>query len=123
MILGTWDGGDAANFTKSGTGEWIVTGGTMTFENCPIDTSGNWTVSNPCNALDGIDHSLLEFKDSETASIDCLSGDFAVDGGRLRTELDLQTSGKLTFRSPRNAVQPEIFVAEDKTAVFSEVCP
>lgn len=123
MILGTWPSGDPENFRKTGNGDWIVTGGTMTFQDCPIDTAGNWTVSNPCNALDGIDHSLLEFKDSEFAIIDCLSGDFTVDGGRLKTELDLQTSGKLTFRSPKNAVQPEIFVAEGKTAVFSEVCP
>ncbi|KAA0220021.1 MAG: hypothetical protein EDS66_15005 [Planctomycetota bacterium] len=121
MILGMWDQGNPNDFLKTGTGEWIVKGGTITFQDCPIDTAGNWTVSNPCNAMDGINHSLLEFK--STAEIACLSGDFTVDGGRLKTELDLQTSGKLTFKSPKNAVQPEIFVAEGKTAVFSEVCP
>lgn len=103
MILGTPISGDPEDFPKTGTGDW--------------------TVSNPCDDDDitGIDHSLLEFE--STAVIDCLSGDFTVFGGRLKTHIDLQTSGKLTFYSPKNAVQPEIFVAEGKTAVFSEVCP
>lgn len=123
MILGTPISGDPEDFPKTGTGDWIVTGGTMTFRECGIDTSGDWTVFNPCDDDDitGIDHSLLEFE--STAVIDCLSGDFTVFGGRLKTHIDLQTSGKLTFYSPKNAVQPEIFVAEGKTAVFSEVCP
>jgi len=83
--------------------------------------SGNWLVRNPCEDLDGIGHTLLVIEESVTVS--CLSGDFTVEGGRVEIKTDLQTSGKLTFRSPRNAIQPEIFVAEDKTAEFSEVCP
>ncbi|GIK17333.1 MAG: hypothetical protein BroJett003_22970 [Planctomycetota bacterium] len=119
MILGTWLNGDPA--PKTGTGEWIVTGGTMTFEDCSVDASGDWTVSHSCSEIDGTDHSLLEFKSD--VDLDCLSGDFTVDGGQLKIRTDLQTSGKLLFKSPKDAVQPKIFVAEDKTAVFSEVCP
>ncbi|GIK17336.1 MAG: hypothetical protein BroJett003_23000 [Planctomycetota bacterium] len=120
MILATPDGVQDP-FEMTGTGDWIVTGGTMTFENCIIDSAGNWVVRNPCEDLDGTDHSLLEFK--ADVDVECLSGDFTIYGGKVKIKTDLQTTGKLTFYSPKDAVQPVITVAENKTATFSKVCP
>jgi len=121
MIVGGPDGAGAENFPITGTGDWICTGGTMRFERCTIDSAGDWLLTNPCPDLDGINHSLIEF--NHTVEIDCLSGDFTIYGGKLKIRTDLQTDGSLVFYSPKNEVQPEIFVKEGKSAVFSNTCP
>lgn len=94
---------------KDGSGMWIAEyGGTLSVEK-QVSGTGGWELITGST-------SVIHFKTVDNINMD---GDFVIEDGTLKVDMDVTTTGDLTFESVSGS-NPRIEVADTKKAIFNE---